>query len=201
MHSLWHVFDRHLPAVIWAQRNDKLYLTINVEDCQDAVVNFGDSKLMFRYLATFLVTISYLFIFCSVCHSFSLLCCMWNFVILCNWQSALYCSGLTGGCHLANMAKGLPNWIKLSSKFEMSVWHGMIFFLTYSWTVFLLIFSIQQRVKLVVLRAYIDVSKADTSTVTLTISIGCRWRTRTMCCITAVKFKNGHVTNDILYSC
>ena len=43
------VFDRHLPAVIWAQRNDKLYVTINVEDCQNAVINFDDSKLTFRY--------------------------------------------------------------------------------------------------------------------------------------------------------
>jgi len=43
------MFDRHLPAVIWAQRNDKLYVTINVEDCQNAVVNFDDSKLTFRY--------------------------------------------------------------------------------------------------------------------------------------------------------
>jgi len=40
---------RHLPAVIWAQRNDKLYVTINVEDCQNAVVNFDDAKLTFRY--------------------------------------------------------------------------------------------------------------------------------------------------------
>jgi len=46
---VWCVYDRHLPAVIWAQRNDKLYVTINVEDCQDAAVNFDDSKLTFRY--------------------------------------------------------------------------------------------------------------------------------------------------------
>lgn len=39
--------EKHLPAVIWAQRNDKVYVTINVEDCQNAVVNFDDSKLMF----------------------------------------------------------------------------------------------------------------------------------------------------------
>jgi len=48
MSFVWHC-DRHLPAVIWAQRNDKLYVTINVEDCQNAVVNFDDNKLTFRY--------------------------------------------------------------------------------------------------------------------------------------------------------
>jgi len=47
--SLCCLCDRHLPAVIWAQRNDKLYVTINVEDCQNAVVSFDDSKLTFRY--------------------------------------------------------------------------------------------------------------------------------------------------------
>jgi len=52
---LWLVYDRHLPAVIWAQRNDKLYVTINVEDCQDAVVNFEDSKLTFRYHSLWLI--------------------------------------------------------------------------------------------------------------------------------------------------
>jgi len=56
---LWNVYDRHLPAVIWAQRNDKVYVTINVEDCQDAAVSFDDSKLTFRYLAKLLVIISY----------------------------------------------------------------------------------------------------------------------------------------------
>jgi prostaglandin-E synthase len=39
--------DKHLPAVIWAQRNEKLYVTVNVEDCQDAKVNFENDKVTF----------------------------------------------------------------------------------------------------------------------------------------------------------
>lgn len=40
--------DKHLPAVIWAQRADKLYVTINVEDCKNADVKFESDKLIFQ---------------------------------------------------------------------------------------------------------------------------------------------------------
>lgn len=66
------MYDRHLPAVIWAQRNDKLYVTINVEDCQNAAVNFEDSKLTFRYcrhyscLFSFALFIGYLYPCCAL---------------------------------------------------------------------------------------------------------------------------------------
>lgn len=39
--------QKHIPAVIWAQRNDRLYVTINVEDCKNAVVNFNEKGLSF----------------------------------------------------------------------------------------------------------------------------------------------------------
>lgn len=39
--------EKHLPSVIWAQRHDKLYVTINVEDCKNAVINFENDKLSF----------------------------------------------------------------------------------------------------------------------------------------------------------
>jgi len=39
--------EKHLPAVMWAQRNDKLYVTINVEDCQNPVINFESDKVVF----------------------------------------------------------------------------------------------------------------------------------------------------------
>jgi len=39
--------EKHLPAVMWAQRNDKLYVTINVEDCQNPVIKFESDKVVF----------------------------------------------------------------------------------------------------------------------------------------------------------
>lgn len=39
--------DKHLPPVVWAQRNDKLYVTINVEDCKGASVKFDNNSLQF----------------------------------------------------------------------------------------------------------------------------------------------------------
>merc|ERR1711893_360604 len=35
------------PAVIWAQRNDKLYLTINLEDCTNPTIKLEEDKLYF----------------------------------------------------------------------------------------------------------------------------------------------------------
>merc|ERR1711976_4156 len=35
------------PAVVWAQRNDKLYLTINLEDCKDPTIKLEEDKLYF----------------------------------------------------------------------------------------------------------------------------------------------------------
>lgn len=39
--------ENHPPSVIWAQRADKLYVTINIEDCTNAVINFENDKLTF----------------------------------------------------------------------------------------------------------------------------------------------------------
>lgn len=39
--------DKHLPPVLWAQRNDRLYVTINVEDCKDATLKFDNNSLNF----------------------------------------------------------------------------------------------------------------------------------------------------------
>jgi prostaglandin-E synthase len=39
--------EKHVPSVIWAQRADKLYVTICVDDCKNAVVNFENDKLTF----------------------------------------------------------------------------------------------------------------------------------------------------------
>ncbi|ESN96440.1 hypothetical protein HELRODRAFT_163501 [Helobdella robusta] len=40
--------DRHLPSVQWAQRKDKLYLTINVEDCKDPTIKLEQNSLHFE---------------------------------------------------------------------------------------------------------------------------------------------------------
>jgi len=42
---------RHIPSVIWAQRADKLYVTICIDDCKNAVVNFENDKLTFRFVS------------------------------------------------------------------------------------------------------------------------------------------------------
>lgn len=39
--------QKHIPAVIWAQRSDRLYVTINVEDCKNVIVNFSENGLSF----------------------------------------------------------------------------------------------------------------------------------------------------------
>lgn len=39
--------DKHLPSVIWAQRADKLYVTVNVEDCKNPDVKFESDKVIF----------------------------------------------------------------------------------------------------------------------------------------------------------
>jgi len=39
--------DEKIPPVIWAQRADKLYVTLNVEDCKNAVVKFDNTSLHF----------------------------------------------------------------------------------------------------------------------------------------------------------
>jgi prostaglandin-E synthase len=39
--------EKHLPSVIWAQRNDKLYVTINVEDCKNTSIKFENDKVIF----------------------------------------------------------------------------------------------------------------------------------------------------------
>lgn len=39
--------EKHLPPIMWAQRADKLYVTINVEDCKNPVINFENDKLTF----------------------------------------------------------------------------------------------------------------------------------------------------------
>ncbi|KAK2158964.1 hypothetical protein LSH36_161g09019 [Paralvinella palmiformis] len=39
--------DKHPPPVIWAERADKLYVTICVEDCKDPVIKFDSSSLFF----------------------------------------------------------------------------------------------------------------------------------------------------------
>lgn len=42
------MFCRLVPSVIWAQRSDRLYLTIQVEDCKDQVINLEPEKLYFK---------------------------------------------------------------------------------------------------------------------------------------------------------
>ncbi len=37
-----------LPTVVWAQRSDKLYVTIDVQDVKDQTVDLGDAKLTFK---------------------------------------------------------------------------------------------------------------------------------------------------------
>jgi prostaglandin-E synthase len=39
--------DNPIPPVVWAQRSDKLYVTLNVEDCKNADVKFSDKSLHF----------------------------------------------------------------------------------------------------------------------------------------------------------
>lgn len=36
------------PPIMWAQRNDKVYLTINVEDVQNPVIKLEETKLFFQ---------------------------------------------------------------------------------------------------------------------------------------------------------
>ncbi|KAL4222906.1 Prostaglandin E synthase 3 (Cytosolic) [Mactra antiquata] len=36
-----------VPTVMWAQRNDVVYLTINLEDCQNPAINLTEEKLTF----------------------------------------------------------------------------------------------------------------------------------------------------------
>jgi len=37
-----------MPSVLWAQRTDRLYVTLNVEDCKNASVTFSEKALHFR---------------------------------------------------------------------------------------------------------------------------------------------------------
>lgn len=37
-----------LPTVVWAQRSDKLYVTIDVQDVKDQTVDLEDAKLTFK---------------------------------------------------------------------------------------------------------------------------------------------------------
>jgi prostaglandin-E synthase len=36
-----------VPPVVWAQRSEKLYVTINIEDCKGVSVTFGENSLHF----------------------------------------------------------------------------------------------------------------------------------------------------------
>ncbi|KAJ8313959.1 hypothetical protein KUTeg_008520 [Tegillarca granosa] len=42
--------QRHIPAppVMWAQRKDKIYLTINLEDCKKPKIELTETQLYFR---------------------------------------------------------------------------------------------------------------------------------------------------------
>ena len=40
--------SRHLPSVQWAQRKDKLYITINVEDCKKPIIKIEPNSLYFE---------------------------------------------------------------------------------------------------------------------------------------------------------
>jgi hypothetical protein len=41
------LFCRHIPPVVWAQRSEKLYVTINIEDCKGVSVTFGENSIHF----------------------------------------------------------------------------------------------------------------------------------------------------------
>ncbi|KAL5007183.1 hypothetical protein ScPMuIL_015989 [Solemya velum] len=38
----------HPPAAMWAQRKDKIYLTLNLEDCKDPKIQLTETQLTFR---------------------------------------------------------------------------------------------------------------------------------------------------------
>lgn len=42
----------NLPSVSWAQRSDSLFVTINVADVKDAVIELTETHLKFSYVAT-----------------------------------------------------------------------------------------------------------------------------------------------------
>jgi len=39
--------EKNMPSVVWAQRSEKLYVTINIEDCKDVSVKFEHSAVHF----------------------------------------------------------------------------------------------------------------------------------------------------------
>ena len=40
--------EKHIPPIVWAQRADKLYVTVNVEDCKNAEIKFLEKSFHFR---------------------------------------------------------------------------------------------------------------------------------------------------------
>lgn len=49
----WDVFCVYfspMPSVMWAQRHDKLYVTIMVDDCKDASIKFDENCVHFRFV-------------------------------------------------------------------------------------------------------------------------------------------------------
>lgn len=47
-YSLLSAFSLTPPSVMWAQRADKVYLTINLEDCKSPDIKIDEEKLFFR---------------------------------------------------------------------------------------------------------------------------------------------------------
>lgn len=43
----------HPPAAMWAQRKDKIYLTLNLEDCKDPKIQLTETQLTFRLIHFF----------------------------------------------------------------------------------------------------------------------------------------------------
>ena len=38
-----------IPTVMWAQRSDVIFLTVNLEDCKNPNIDLKENKLFFRY--------------------------------------------------------------------------------------------------------------------------------------------------------
>jgi hypothetical protein len=41
--------NRHTPTVMWAQRDDKVFLTVCVEDIEKPDIKLEENKVSFRY--------------------------------------------------------------------------------------------------------------------------------------------------------